>query len=85
MMLIYAASAPVLVLAVHFQALGQPGRTAALTLARPWLLSPALVMLFSAILGVRGIWMAFPVADAIIVALAIVIGRHAFLQVKGQS
>jgi len=85
MMLVYVASAPVLVLALHFQALGQPGRTAALTLVKPWLLSPALVMLLSTILGVRGIWIAFPVADAVILALAIVVGRHALVQVEGQA
>ena len=85
MMLVYAASGPVLVLALHFQALGQPGRTAALTLVKPWLLSPALVMLLSTTFGVRGIWLAFPVADAVILALAVGIGRDAFLQVRGQA
>ena len=85
MMLVYVASGPVLVLALHFQALGQPGRTAALTLVKPWLLSPALVMLLSTILGVRGIWTAFPVADAVILALAAVVGRHALGQLEEQA
>ena len=85
MMLVYAASGPVLVLALHFQALGQPGRTAALTLVKPWLLSPALVMLLSTTFGVPGIWLAFPVADAVILALVVGVGRDAFLQVRGQA
>lgn len=83
MMLVYAASGPVLVLALHFQAIGQPGRTAALTLVKPWLLSPALVLLLSAILGVPGIWLAFPVADVVILALAVGIGRRALAPAEG--
>ena len=83
MMLLYAASGSLLVLALHFQAIGQPGRTAALTLVKPWLLSPALVLLLSAILGVPGIWLAFPVADAVILGLAVAIGRHTLLQAEG--
>ena len=74
-MLLYAASGPTLVLALHFQAIGQPGRTAMLTLVKPWLLTPGLVMALSAIFGVPGIWLAFPMADAIILVFAVLIGR----------
>lgn len=85
MMLVYAASGPVLVMALHFQAIGQPGRTAALTLVKPWLLSPALVLSLSAIFGVPGIWLAFPLADAAILLLAIGIGRQTFALAGGQA
>ena len=77
MLLFYAGSGPVLVLALYFQALGQPGRTAALTLVKPWLLTPFLILALSAGLGVSGIWLAFPLADAIILLLALMIGRRA--------
>lgn len=77
MMALYAVSGPVLVLALYFQALGQPGRTAALTLVKPWVLMPLLLLVLPAILGVRGIWLAFPLADAVILALALLIGRAA--------
>ncbi len=77
MMLLYAASGPVLVLALYFQALGQPGQTAALTLVKPWLLMPTLILALSVGYGVSGIWLAFPMADAIIVMLAVMIGRSA--------
>lgn len=76
MMLFYAASGPVLVLALYFQALGQPWRTAALTLVKPWLLTPLLILALSIGFGVPGIWLAFPVADAIILMLAVMIGRN---------
>lgn len=77
MMLLYASSGPILVLALYFQALGQPGRTAALTLVKPWLLTPLAVLTLSAAFGVKGIWLAFPLADAVILLLAVMIGRNA--------
>ncbi len=76
-MLIYASVGPVLVLALHFQALGRVGQTAALILIKPWLLTPALILVLAARFGVSGIWLAFPVADGIILMLAIMIGRGA--------
>jgi len=76
MMLLYASSGPILVLALYFQALGQPGRTAALTLVKPWLLTPLLILALSVGFGVSGIWLAFPMADAIILMLALMIGRN---------
>lgn len=75
-MLFYAASGPVLVLALYFQALGQPGRTAALTLVKPWLLTPSFILVLSVGFGVSGIWLAFPMADAIILMFAVMIGRN---------
>ncbi|OWJ77136.1 MATE family efflux transporter [Haematobacter genomosp. 1] len=76
MLLLYASSGPVLVLALYFQALGQPGRTAALTLVKPWLLTPLLVLALPAGFGASGIWLAFPIADAIMLGLAVLIGRN---------
>lgn len=76
MMLLYASSGPILVLALFFQALGQPLRTAALTLVKPWLLTPLLILALSSGFGVSGIWLAFPIADAIILMIAVVIGRN---------
>ncbi len=80
MMLLYASSGPVLALALYFQALGRVGRTAALILIKPWLLAPALILVLSAAFGVSGIWLAFPVADGIILMLAVIIGWSALCQ-----
>ncbi|WP_253949390.1 MATE family efflux transporter [Mangrovicoccus sp. HB161399] len=65
-----AAAGPILVLAMHFQAMGHPLRTAALTLVKPWLLTPPLILGLSAVLGPSGLWLAFPVADALMLLLA---------------
>lgn len=69
MMALYAASGPILVLAMHFQAIGQPGRMALLTLVKPWVLTPALVLILSGALGLQGIWLAFPLADALMLLI----------------
>lgn len=78
MLLLYASSGPILVLAMYFQALGQPGRTAVLTLVKPWLLTPLLIPTLAACCEVSGIWLAFPTADMITLGLALLIGRTAF-------
>ena len=73
--LVYAASGPVLVLALTFQAVGQPGRTALLTLVKPFVLSPALVLGLAALWGPQALWAAFPLGDAVVVALAVMLWR----------
>ncbi|WP_286174156.1 MATE family efflux transporter [Rhodobacter sp. NTK016B] len=70
---LYVVSGPVLVLAMHYQALGQPGRTAMLTLVKPWLLTPALILTLSAAFGTQALWLAFPLADALVALMALVI------------
>ncbi|MDM8343806.1 MATE family efflux transporter [Pseudochrobactrum sp. sp1633] len=76
MMLLYVSSGPILVLALYFQSLGQSGRTAALTLVKPWLLTPLFILTLSAGFGVRGIWIAFPLAEAIMLIIAVLIARN---------
>lgn len=85
MMLLYASSGPILVLALFFQALGQPGRTAALTLVKPWLLTPPLILTLSFGFGVSGIWLAFPIADAVILMIAVVSGWNVFRTAGGPA
>ncbi len=75
MLTLYVFGGPILVLAMYLQAIGQPGRTAALTLVKPWFLMPMLILGLSAIYGVKGIWIAFPIADGIVLLIALVIGR----------
>ncbi|WP_323780343.1 MATE family efflux transporter [Thalassovita sp.] len=70
MILFYLFAGPVLVLALYFQAVGQPGRTAVLTLVKPFLLSPALILVWTTLSGPASIWFAFPVADAIVLVFA---------------
>lgn len=75
MLALYVFAGPILVLAMYLQALGQPGRTAALTLVKPWLLMPILILGLSTVFGVKGIWLAFPLADGVVLLIALVIGR----------
>ncbi len=70
---LYVVSGPGLVLAMHYQALGQPGRTALLTLVKPWLLTPALILSLSAVYGPQALWLAFPLADALVALMALVL------------
>ena len=80
MLTLYVVSGPILVLAMYFQAVGQPERTAALTLVKPWLLMPAMIFATSAFFGAKGIWLAFPMADGVVLLLALFIGRSILLR-----
>jgi len=68
---LHVVTGPILVLAMHFQAMGHPLRTAALTLIKPWLLTPALLVALNAVSGINGLWFAFPIADAALLVLAL--------------
>ncbi|MDD8023169.1 MAG: MATE family efflux transporter [Paracoccaceae bacterium] len=68
---VYLFAGPVLVPAMYFQAIGQPGRTAALTLIKPFVLSPLLIVAFGMSHGAAAIWFAFPVADGGMVAVVL--------------
>ncbi|MGO4854864.1 MATE family efflux transporter [Phaeovulum sp. W22_SRMD_FR3] len=70
MLLLYLFTGPVLVLALYFQAIGQPGRAALLTLTKPFVLSPLLIVLCAGFRGGAGLWSAFPLADAVMVIIA---------------
>jgi putative MATE family efflux protein len=71
MLSMYLFTGPVLVLALYFQAIGKPGRTAMLTLIKPFALSPLLLAALGFFIGSKAIWFAFPIADGIIVAAAL--------------
>lgn len=68
---LYAVTGPILVLALHYQALGHPLRTAALTLAKSWIMIPALLIILGNISGIEGLWFAFPAADAVMLVIAV--------------
>ena len=68
---LYLFSGPVLVLALYFQAIGKPAHTAALTLIKPFVFSPLLIATLGIFYGAQAIWLAFPIADGIVVSIAI--------------
>ncbi|MFW2541449.1 MATE family efflux transporter [Primorskyibacter sp. 2E107] len=66
MVALYVFAGPVLVLALYFQAIGQPGRSAALSLIKPFALAPLLIFALGRIWGLDGLFLAFPIADAVV-------------------
>ncbi len=70
MVLFYFFTGPILMLALYFQAVGQPVRASALTLIKPFVFSPVLIVSFGAFAGSAAIWLAFPFADCLLAALA---------------
>jgi putative MATE family efflux protein len=71
---LYLFTGPVLVLALYFQSVGRPGPAALLTLVKPFLLSPALVLALTALAGDSWLWFAFPIGDGVMALLALAIG-----------
>ena len=70
MISVYLFTGPVLIMALYFQAVGRPARAALLTLIKPFLLTPALIITLAAIWGADVLWYAFPVTDTTIAILA---------------
>lgn len=81
----YVVVGPVLVLAMYFQAVGQPLRTALLTLVKPFVFTPMLIIGLAVMLGKDKMWYAFPVADSItaIIAVWVVMSIRANQQMTG--
>ena len=70
MVALYLFTGPVLVLALYFQAVGLAAQAAALTLIKPFLMGPALIVALGAFGGPGVIWFAFPLADTLTAGLA---------------
>lgn len=70
MIALYVLSGPVLSLAMYFQALGSPGKSAALMLLKPYVLMPVLIMGLASLSSEDAMWLAFPFADAVVASLS---------------
>lgn len=70
--LTYVLSAPLMILAGYYQALGMAGSAAILNLARTYLIGLPLLALLPMAAGELGIWIAYPVGD--VVMLGVVAG-----------
>ncbi len=71
---LYLCVGPILVLALYFQAIGKPLHAAALALAKPFAVTPALIAALAALFGAEAIWFAVPVADAAVALVALGLG-----------
>ena len=81
---VYLFSGPVLVLGLYFQAIGQPARAALLTMIKPFVLLPVLVIVTAAMLGADAIWFAFPIADGMVAIIATLVLATA-LKARGNA
>ncbi|WP_234794592.1 MATE family efflux transporter [Xaviernesmea oryzae] len=69
----YLLSGPVLVFGFYFQATGQPVHAALLTTAKPLVLLPILILIFRTQWGREALWLAYPVADLLAAAIALIL------------
>jgi Na+-driven multidrug efflux pump len=74
---LFFAAGPLMMAAMHFQAIGDAGRAALLGLSKPYLFAVPLTFGLAAALGEPGIWLATPAAEVLLIALtALVLLRH---------
>ena len=64
---------PLMVLSAHFQAIGEAGRAAAISLSRTYLFALPLTFLLPFVFGEDGIWFAGPTAELLTAFLAIIV------------
>ncbi|MCM5681385.1 MATE family efflux transporter [Schlegelella sp. S2-27] len=78
MVAMFFAAGPLMMIASYFQAIGDAGRAAILSLSKPYLFAMPLTFAFAFAFGEEGIWMAGPAAEILLLALtAIVLGQAA--------
>ncbi|MFG1497910.1 MATE family efflux transporter [Saccharospirillum sp. HFRX-1] len=73
MVALYFLSGPMLILGAYFQSLGDAGRAALFSLTRPYLLTLPLLLLLPLLLGERGIWLAMPTAEGLMLLIALLV------------
>ncbi len=73
MVAMYVFSGPLIMLGSYFQAIGDAGRAAILGLAKPYLFTMPLVALYASSFGEPGIWFATPTAEALLLAVALLV------------
>ncbi|MCU4654261.1 MATE family efflux transporter [Roseibacterium sp. SDUM158016] len=77
----FFAAGPLMMIAMHFQAIGDAGRAAVLGLSKPYLFSMPLTFALASSVGEPGIWLAAPLAEVLLVGLtALVLTRVARAQ-----
>ncbi|MCA1300659.1 MATE family efflux transporter [Stappia indica] len=70
---LFVLAGPLMMIATYFQAIGEAARAALLGLAKPYLFAIPLTFLLSAQFGEIGIWSAGPVAEALLLALTLLV------------
>lgn len=65
----FLAAGPLMMIAMHFQAIGDAGRAAILGLSKPYILAMPLTYLLAGTMGAPGIWLASPLSEVLLLAL----------------
>ncbi len=65
----FFAAGPMMMIAMHFQAIGDAGRAAVLGLSKPYLFAIPLTFVLAGLIGEPGIWIAGPLAEALLAGL----------------
>ncbi|MDG4650445.1 MATE family efflux transporter [Roseibacterium sp. SDUM158017] len=65
----FFAAGPLMMIAMHFQAIGDSGRAAILGLSKPYLFAIPLTFALAGLVGEKGIWLAAPVAEVLLLGL----------------
>lgn len=67
---------PLMITAMHFQAIGDAGRAALLGLSKPFLFAIPLTFGLALWVGETGVWLAGPVAEVLLLALTLIVLRR---------
>ncbi|WP_245447566.1 MATE family efflux transporter [Nitratireductor sp. OM-1] len=67
------AGGPLMMIAMHFQAIGDASRAALLGLSKPYLFGIPLTFILADMVGERGIWMAGPFAELLLFGLTLIV------------
>jgi putative MATE family efflux protein len=74
----FCAAGPLMMVAMHFQAVGDAGRAAILGLSKPYLFATPLTFALAGTVGEPGIWLAAPLAEGLLLGLtALVLTQRA--------
>jgi Na+-driven multidrug efflux pump len=73
MVAMFFAAGPLMMIATYFQAIGDAGRAAILSLSKPYLFAIPLTFLLPLAFGEQGIWMAGPVAEVLLLGLTAIV------------
>lgn len=80
---LFALSGPLMMVAMHFQAIGDAPRAALLSLAKPYVFAIPLTFVLARTLGEPGIWRAGPTAEGLLLVLTLAVIWQARAQVVG--
>jgi hypothetical protein len=69
----FFAAGPLMMIAMHFQAIGDAGRAAILGLSKPYLFAMPLTFALAGSVGEPGIWLAAPVAEVLLLGLTVLV------------